>query len=324
MPEGPRQHHIVPAFYLAGFTDTGEVDGQLHAFDYLRTKHYRATARQVCRERDYFRLYEPDHDQNVVEHQLAEVENRIAPDVRAVRVSQRISNVDELASLICLATLIAARDRRNRQQLSEGLAASLKVHLAEGKIEREKWDRIRESEIPAGRDLSDLPEYDEARELMRAGLWAPRAPRVLEVGMIAEVQHALLGAMGEREWELMVTDPDETGGFITSDSPFVWGSLEDIRNGRLTAPLNAPNLELTFPVSKALALVGRPGARKASLHATREIVGHINMRTLQLSTGLVFHTKAEFSLRRQNGELRQSSEYFAYVKRARQDGMIRP
>ena len=48
----PRNHHIVPQFYLAGFTDTDMDDGTLYVYDYFRAKSYRASPKQACRERD--------------------------------------------------------------------------------------------------------------------------------------------------------------------------------------------------------------------------------------------------------------------------------
>ena len=53
----------MPAFYLAGFSDTGTKDGTLHVFDYLRKRRYTAKPEKVARERDLYRIYKPGLDE---------------------------------------------------------------------------------------------------------------------------------------------------------------------------------------------------------------------------------------------------------------------
>ena len=42
----PRKHHLIPAFYLAGFTESGSPTETLHVFDYVSGKRYRSTAEE--------------------------------------------------------------------------------------------------------------------------------------------------------------------------------------------------------------------------------------------------------------------------------------
>jgi len=114
------------------------------------------------------------------------------------------------------------------------------------------------------------------------------------------------------------------GGFICSDSPLVWGNLSRLVEGDTTQSLMDDDVEITLPVTRNVALVSYPGARDGNLTATDEIVGHINMRTLQVSTGLIFHCHSDFLLKRESGDMRHGSEYFAYVREARARGVARP
>jgi hypothetical protein len=320
----PRQHHIVPAFYLAGFTDTGGIDGKLHVFDYFRTKQYRSSPRRVCREKDFYRIHEPNEDPNVMERNMAATEHAIAPTLSEVVERGKVFKLQQVGTILSLAALITARDHRGRIRLSTGLAKSLREHLEAGKISREKWDEIRGAELRAGVHSTELPEYDQAREMIRRSEWMPHAPHIFLVGMIPEMQHEILNCLVDRPWELMITDPAINGGFITSDSPLVWGSLDQIQDDYLSASLKDPNLEITFPVNKAQALISYRGARRGNCTATDTVVGHVNMRTLQLSMGLVFHASPNFFLRRRNGQIAQGTDYFAYVEQARRRGVVRP
>jgi hypothetical protein len=119
--------------------------------------------------------------------------------------------------------------------------------------------------------------------------------------MIPEVQQTIIHKLVDRDWELMTTDWNINGGFISSNSPLVWGSLDDIEADVSKASLDDPSVEITFPLSNAHALVSYPGARHSNCTATDSTVAHINMRTLQLSMGLVFHPGPNFLLRRKSG-----------------------
>src|SRR5215204_4079839 len=114
----PRQHHILPEFYLAGFTDTGTRDGMLQVFDYRRGRRYRAKPRQVARERDFYRVYEPGEHPNVIENDLAAMESEIAPALRQVLADRTVHSPAELGTLLSLAALVHARSLKGRERLS--------------------------------------------------------------------------------------------------------------------------------------------------------------------------------------------------------------
>jgi restriction endonuclease S subunit len=89
-------------------------------------------------------------------------------------------------------------------------------------------------------------------------------------------------------------------------------------------PLNTTLYVKDFPVGRNAALVSHPHAGASTCNASDEIVAHVNMRTLQMSTGLVFHATEDFLLRRVSGEIAKGSDYFAYVQDARRRGVASP
>jgi hypothetical protein len=325
----PRKHHIVPAFYLAGFTKTGSPTGTLHVFDYASGKRYRSTPRKACRETDFYRVDEPGEDPYLIEKVMSWHEDVVAPYVRQVG-SGRASNKRQVGETLALAALLAVRSRRGRHQLEVTLATGLAMRLRRGEVTPEQWEHLRQAELRNGATPDQVPEYQAAKGQLLNGEWFPRAPAVLVVGLIPEAQNGFMKMLLGRHWELHATDSTKNGGFISSDSPLVWGDLEEIVEeivaGRQQS-LADHNIEVTFPVSRNAALISYPDAHDANCTATDEIVAHVNMRTLQLSMGLVFHAHEDFLLRRQSGDIRQGSEYFAYVayvRRARSQGILRP
>ena len=87
----PRKHHILPIFYLAGFTDTRTRSGRIHVFDYFRNTRYRANPNQVANEREFYRIYERGYDPYGIERNLAELEKEVAPVLYRVVESGNIS-----------------------------------------------------------------------------------------------------------------------------------------------------------------------------------------------------------------------------------------
>jgi hypothetical protein len=51
----PRAHHFVPQCWLAGFTETGEKDGQLWVTDLHRRKQWLSSPVNSGRRRDFYR-----------------------------------------------------------------------------------------------------------------------------------------------------------------------------------------------------------------------------------------------------------------------------
>lgn len=319
----PRKHHVVPAFYLAGFTRNGLQTGTLHVFDYSTGKRYRSTPRTACRETDFYRIEEPGVDPNQIERLMAWHEGVVAPFVQSIASSGSVTDRRQIGETLALAALLAVRSRRGRRQLEVVLAGKLAKAMRRGEVSPKQWEHLRAADLRNGATDEDVPPYEEARERLQRGEWFPRTPTVLTVGLIPEAQDAFLKMLQRRHWELLVTDSSTNGGFISSDSPLAWGDLAEIAAGRQQRIENY-DIEITFPVGRNAALASYPDARDAICEGTDEIVAHINMRTLQLSPGLVFHCDEDFLLRRSSGQIAQSSDYFSYVSEARRRGFLRP
>lgn len=195
--------------------------------------------------------------------------------------------------------------------------------LRDGSVTEAEWERHRQLELENGADESDVPPYGEAREKAIGGGWMPRAPRAFIVGAIPKAAEGIRQLLSELPWEARTTDADKNGGFITSDSPLVWGDLDEWMNGR-QASLTDPGIEITFPVSKDVALISHRGAEPGNATARDEEVAHINSRTLHASMGLVMYGYDEFLLRRRNGDVHSSNDYFSHQEDSRRRGILRP
>ncbi len=66
----PRKQHLVPAFYLIGFTPSGTRGDKLHVFDHNTVKHYRTSPEKACRETDYYTIQAEGVAPSVIEDAL--------------------------------------------------------------------------------------------------------------------------------------------------------------------------------------------------------------------------------------------------------------
>ena len=314
----PRQHHFIPAFYLAGFTDTGTRDGTLYVYDYPRHRHYSAKPDIAARERDFYRVYEPNEDPNIIERDLARVESDLTPLLVNVLATGNVRSGHELSELLSLVALIHARGPKARRAISLAVERTMRTKFEAGVVTPDQWETMVAAEVRAGVDPNRLSSYDEAVRLVAQRRWYPQAPNVLKTGLMPEAQQVIFAVLAERKWSLARADAG-TGGFICSDTPLAW--CEPGRGGGVTR-LDDPSAVITCPLSKDFALITRQD-RQGTYRAEPTVVGWVNARTMFLSMGILYAAGETFLLTRSRG-LAQSSDYFAYLDAARRRGILNP
>jgi Protein of unknown function (DUF4238) len=314
----PRQHHVIPAFYLTGFTASGTRGGTLHVYDYQRHKHYTAKPDVAARERDFYRVYEPDEDPNVIEQELWKLENELAPVLRCVLASGIVnSDAHQLGELLSLVALIHARGLKARSRISLAVERTMRRKFEAGVVTPDQWKTMVTAEVRAGVEPRKLPSFGEAVRLIAKRRWYPHAPSVLKIGLIANAQQTTFAALADRVWSLARADSD-TGGFVCSDTPLAWSEPAASDSPHL----DDPNTTITFPLSKELALISRKD-RQGTYRAEAAVVAWVNSRTMFLSMGMVLAPSDSFLLMRRN-EVARSTDYFSYVDASRRRGILNP
>lgn len=313
----PRKHHIIPAFYLAGFTVTDSQTGMLRIFDQRDAKSYKSIPRMACRQTDFYRVDEPGVDPNAMEKLLSWHEGEVAPFTREVGAG-RVEHKRQVGEALSLAAAIAIRDRRGRRMIQDNARGTIASKLRSGEVMHEQWESLRASELRHGATPDEVPDYDDARDRLLKGEWFPRGPVAPTIAIIPELQESLMETLHQRHWELHVTDSTTNGGFITSDSPVAFGQLEALSGSHYV--FRNPFEEITFPVSRNAALVSYPGARDGSCEATDAIVAHVNTRTMYHSDRLIFHSRDDFLVEDPARRIRQGSEAMKLIAEAKRRG----
>lgn len=313
----PRKHHIIPAFYLAGFTMTDSQTGMLRIFDQREANRYKSIPKRACRQTDFFRVDEPGVDPNTMEKLLSWHEGEVAPFIREIG-SGRVEHKRTVGEALSLAAVIVVRNRRGRRIIQDNARATIAKKLRSGEIAPDQWESLRASELRHGATPDEVPDYGDARDRLLKGEWFPRGPIAPAIGIIPELQEWLMKTLHQQHWELHITDSTTNGGFITSDSPVALGQLEAL-SGRDYVFRN-PFEEITFPVSRNAALVSYPGARDSSCEATDAIVAHVNTRTMYYSDRLIFHAQDDFILEDPEKNIRKGSEGMKLIAEAKRRG----
>jgi hypothetical protein len=315
-----RQHHFLPVFYLAGFTETGRRDGRLYVFDYFRDRHYISTPVKVAKERDYYRI--SDHpESDALEAAMSRMEDPAALALKTVIAERRIASRAQLPPLLAFVALIFARGPRLREQMGRRAAAQAHRDLISGTMTEQRWNAIRSAEISAGAPERLFPSYGEAGRMCRAGRWGPPLPLTFYREYLSVAYEEISKQLLQRPWLLMRCDASEHGGFICSDTPL--STLHEGPVGVSLERLNDPDILVTCPLSRELALVSRYGKKGGNYEATPLIVADVNKRSQLASMGMLYSATGEFLLRR-GYRADSSRDYFEYIRRQRAKGIIRP
>jgi hypothetical protein len=324
----------LPAFYLAGFTDTGTKNGTIHVFDYARKRSYTSKPEKVARERDFYRIYKPGLDEYAIEKDVwARLESELAPVLRHVSEAD-MASPEELGTLLSLAAMIYVRGRRGLERVYLAVEEQMRAGLQDGTITPEAWEEVRELHRIAGKEDPEMTQitYEEARRRLKEDeAWSPIAPRDYILAPIDELYNRVLDyLMPDTQeghiWSLAVANPG-AGEYITSDSPLCWMSVlpwepghkkvESIETPGIGDSLNDPNTTVSFPLNKKLALITRPydrGAKERGFRyeAIAEVVAWVNARTQQASLGTLYSPSEDFSLLGKNNKIGHSTEHFAH------------
>lgn len=317
----PRQHHLLPEFYLAGFADTGTRDGMLHVFDQRRSRRYRARPKQVARERDFYRIEVPDEDQHLIEKNPARLEGELAPTLRKVTDTDMV-RYEDIADLLSFASMVQVRGRRGLERAYLVLEERMRSGLEDGSLPWDEWERMVDAHRCEGTGATTtMLTYGEARRRIVGGVWSPIAPRELVLGMLPDMQRAILDALVPHVWSLAVARPD-AGEFICSDSPLAWSRVEPWEPGfKEDESLDDLDLTVTFPLNKKLALITRPYDRgqkeRYRYFVGPEVVAWVNSRTHLYSLGTLYSPSWDFGLLKKGNEIGRSTDYFAHIESMR-------
>ena len=312
----PRRHHFLPRFYLAGFTLAGQRDDELWALSIDDGRRWKGRPDTLGHERDFYRVDEVEGVvPEAVEELLAKVESDMAPVLRTILEGEELPDRGsrDFDFLINLVALMATRVPRLRSVL-QGFMGSIAKHIAHLTVASPQAFRAAvESARRAGADLPEEPDYDAMREFIEGEHYRVEVDRSWLVGQIFQSIDILLPLLGSRHWSLLVID-DEDCDFVTSDNPVAVSWSEPRPRGFFGPAFGLRKTDVTLPLSRRLALLGRFEGHPATLAADRRTVAAVNYRTATNAERFICSPREDFPCLRPDG-IRTSADLIEAIRR---------
>ena len=279
-----RKHHYVPRFYLAGFTAAGTENGQLSVLNLYTGKAWKSTPATAANDRDFYRLDAGD-DPLALERMLGQIEGNTKHLIQEIDRSKNLPDPQGEAylELMFFLAVMVARVPRRRADAAKVADRMIKRMLKENAASPETWKTTVERMKAKG--LGDFSDTDYAE-------WKALVERDERTFDMTRGQHLLLmmrsvqdiaPLLAARKWHLQIAT-EESDEFVTSDSPVTLAWADPRREARQGSPgFMLTETEVTMPLTRGLALLGRFEGKSASLRVSKRTVATVNERTMLLA-----------------------------------------
>jgi hypothetical protein len=298
--ERPRKSHYIPAFYLVGFTASGEVGGNLFVFDQSTGRDWVSSPRNAATERDFYMVdLGPGEDPDIMEKILARLETDFSGILQDIVAQQRFpASSEDFNWFLNFVALMVARIPRTRRIASEAVDRATKAHLRQALASRDGWDQFRQACAAGGHEIAD-DEYEHYKKFAESENYSVGLDQTSHVQMMAkDMIDALLPALAERSWALGVAT-EESPDFICSDVPVgVWPVLGADLEKPIT--LLTPNTVLSCPISRRMVAIARYEKQRPVRVVVSRGVSLFNTWTLSEARH-VFSSTSDFSYLRRDG-----------------------
>ena len=297
MSEQPKtRHHFVPAFYLRGFVGN---EGLLHVYDKTSEKEFPNTPDNLGFSNHYhtFKVADEAEDTNSIENYLSDEWEGPAARIIAAISSGTFPVGEDRALLAGFLGLTFTRTPNHRANVDAVLVDSVKriADLTAATPERFEANLERYERETGHR--TDDPEQLR-RDILSDDFRVVAAP---EMYLRMFIDHGL--QFGEvilnMRWRFF--RQSGKGGFITSDNPiFLHDPTIDPQSFYNGTGFHNRNVELTFPVTRNIALVGswNKGDIEGFYDPPAALVDAINFRTILAAQRFVYVAKASEFVRK--------------------------
>lgn len=268
----------MPACWLAGFTQTGDQDGDLWVTDLGRRKQWQTNPRKAGHIRDFYRVEDPALDPVTVETALSKMEDALAPTLRAIDQERREPNGEEMGKLLQFAAVQWARVPSFRPTIFKVLESVTHERLAKALKNEDSWKktlrRIGVAEDSPGAAYESMVEFQKSGSL---------SITVRTEWYLKQMFHAvdrILPTLYERMWRAAISP---SGNFIACDNPVV---LE----GPKGQPVGFKNAELiTYTLSRHVLLYSTALPMPQPMVTRRYIAGTNTLSLLRADQQVFSH-----------------------------------
>jgi hypothetical protein len=215
-PSAPRQHHVVPRFYL----DAWAIDKMVRVTDFgvSPRNSYRVKPSQAARVRDFYRIESPDIDPGEIppllfETILGEIEGSASPIVNKLVRGKEIAP-EEVAQFSWYLGFQATRGRSFREDSNFFASEAVKMHFS-GMSDDAIRRRLRESGTePTDEAISSAREFVDG---IQSGQYFASPQHAQQVGLSGQMAVLVGSTFMFRNWRVF----EARAPLITCDEPVV-------------------------------------------------------------------------------------------------------
>ena len=250
---GPKRQHVLPRFYLEGFSKSGLLAVYDRHVDQVRLQTPENTGVighfYTVEDKEGRKRYE-------IEAMLADAENKASPVINRLAAGEDVAPNErgDLATFLALA-MFRTPDLVDSIKSTMGHLVKRVAETAFANVERataslHEWPGAPEFD-------SELELEEQAKTLVdftRQGHYAVSIDHQYAVGTSLRLAFVVAPILAGRTWHVLHSNA-EAKSFITSDAPLVLTAREPWINSAYGVGFGSPDAMVLFPLSQASALI---------------------------------------------------------------------
>ncbi len=313
-----KQHHYLPACYLAGFTLSGEKDGVLHVLDQEKIKEWASSPQKAARCGNFYDIdLGPDVHPNVIEDILSRIETLAGGVIREIVQNKTLPTGEHFDWLLNFVAVQAARTPRIRNLVSGVVEKTVKNHLCKSIETPSGWHEFKEFLIERGTQVCE-EDREHYRQFVSDGDYSVAIDQTWHVKMMIDMVNELLPYLADRHWTLGVV-ADNAPDLICSDFPVGIMPLKAVNPSAPMTRIN-PNTLLTFPLTRRLIVLAASEPRPPVVGVHEGGVAGFNAITVT-GAKYVLSGRPDFFYLDSGKTLRQKSDLLRFLQQRRDDSV---
>ena len=298
----PRAHHIVPRCWLAGFTETGENDGELWVTDLSRKKRWLSTPGNSGHIRDFYRVSDPSLDPAAVETALSKMETIVAPILKGLDRERRPPREDELAELLQFMAIQFVRLPAFRVLALNVMERTSLEDMAYALRSEESWAAAtQKANIDPDNPGAD---YQSMKEFFASGQYSLAAETEWYMQRAFIAADEIASHLENRYWDVAISP---SGSFIGCDNPVTM----DGPKGEMAGFVNAEIV--VYQLSRHVLLYGG-SPDIAPPFVNRKYIAHMNTFAMLRAQNQVYSHAPDFGWLDEAGRYQSNWELFSKEK----------
>ena len=283
----PRAHHFVPEFYLAGFTGSGQRDGRLAVLGLgeLAGREWWASPNSLGHERDFYRDDSDMEDPTWFERDLlGGLEGESAGVLKDIAATCVLPDRGTRAwqVLMNFVAVMYARGPGLRDLMSRPILDIAQMIMQSMVADRGAFDRM-VAEMRVGGQLAagEEPSYEEMRAAVQQGGIGLSLARPYLLRTILRVVEIVLPQLDRRSWTLLINQGAEQAFLVTDRPVAITHTVPQPQTFYNIPTFGRGGTDVTMPVSKDLALMGRlENQDRSAIDVDAQMIATVNSKTL--------------------------------------------